>query len=102
MGFLSYVPILGPLIDKITDKIAPDKGKVLEGQNRINEAEVTGGPASILRLWRSFLGWVLSLTFAWEVIVRPIIVTYRPETLLPPSVLSEISRLLIGMLGLGI
>lgn len=101
MGFLSSIPILGDLIGKVADKIAPDKGKVIEGQNRINEAEVAGGPATRLRLWRSFLGWVLALVFAWEVVGRTIIVTYWPDVLLPPSMLKEVSHILLGMLGLG-
>lgn len=70
-------------------------------QSRINEAEVSGAPPSRLRLWRSFLGWALTLAFLWEVMVRPVILTYWPDTPLPPSVLKEITSLLLGMLGLG-
>lgn len=92
---------LSDILSKVADKIAPDKGKVIDGQNRINEMEVTGAPASRLRLWRSFLGWVLALVFAWEVVARPIVETYWPAAVLPPSTLSEVSRLLLGMLGLG-
>ncbi len=33
--------------------------------------------------------------------VRPVILTYWPDTPLPPSVLKEITSLLLGMLGLG-
>lgn len=97
MAIWSAIPILGGLLDKVL----PDRGKANEAQSRINEAEVGGAPASILRLWRSFLGWVLALAFAWEVIMRPVIVTYWPDALLPPSVLGEVSKLLLGMLGLG-
>lgn len=101
MSLFSGIPLLGDLIGKIADKIAPDKGKVIDGQSRINEAEVSGAPASRLRLWRGFLGWVLSLAFAWEVIGRTIISTYWPHVTLPPPMLKEISHLLLGMLGLG-
>lgn len=96
LGFIS------DMFGKIADKFAPDKQKVIDGQNRINEAEVAGGPASILRLWRGFLGWVLALMFAWEVIGRGVIMTYWPDVRLPPSVLKEISQILLGMLGLGL
>ena len=101
MSWVPGVTFLSEIIRTVADKIAPDKGKVIEGQNRINEAEVGGAPSSRLRLWRGFLGWVLALVFAWEVIGRTVISTYWPETVLPPSMLNEISHLLLGMLGLG-
>ena len=100
MAAWSAIPILGSLLDKLAGLI-PDRGKAAENQARINEQEVGGAPASRLRLWRSFLGWCLALSFVWEVMVRPIIVTYWPDVTLPPSGLAEISRLLFGMLGLG-
>ncbi|WP_308620855.1 3TM-type holin [uncultured Desulfovibrio sp.] len=87
--------------EKAMEKIFPDRAASREAQSRINEAEVAGAPASRLRLWRSFLGWALSVAFIWEVIARPVIVTYWPEVPLPDSVLKEVSSLLLGMLGLG-
>ena len=101
MAWLSGIPLIGGIITTIADKIAPDKGKVIEGQNRINETEVAGAPASHLRLWRGFLGWVLTLVFAWEVVVRPILATYYPHIPLPPTAIKEITHILLGMLGLG-
>ena len=101
MAVWSAIPVLGSLLDKLAGLI-PDRSKVAENQARINEQEVGGAPASRLRLWRSFLGWCLSLLFVWEVMMRPIIVTYWPGVTLPPSMLGEISRLLLGMLGLGL
>ncbi|MCD7984145.1 MAG: hypothetical protein LUG19_07830 [Desulfovibrio sp.] len=82
------------------DKVFPDRAASREAQARINEAEVSGAPASRLRLWRSFLGWVLSLGFAWE-LVRPVVLHYWPGADLPPSMAKEITTLLLGMLGLG-
>lgn len=87
--------------EKAMEKIFPDRAATREAQSRINEAEVAGAPPSRLRLWRSFLGWALSLAFVWEIIARPVIVAYWPEVRLPASVLKEISSLLLGMLGLG-
>lgn len=98
MNPLSFI---GDIFGKIADKFSPDKTKLIEGQQRINEMEISGAPVSRLRLWRSFLGWVLALTFAWEVIARPVIVTYWPDVELPPSVLADVSRLLLAQLGLG-
>lgn len=100
MAVWSALPVLGTLIDKLAGLI-PDRGRVADNQARVNEREVDGAPASRLRLWRSFLGWCLSLCFVWEVMARPVIATYWPDALLPPSVLGEVSRLLLGMLGLG-
>ena len=93
--------ITGGLGSKIVDRLLPDRAASREQQAKINEAEVAGGPASILRLWRSFLGWVLAIVFAWEVVARNVILTYWPDTKLPPSMIKEVTQLLLGMLGLG-
>lgn len=98
MSVLSAVLGLG---GKVVEKVWPDKAASREAQSSINAQEITGAPSSVLRLWRGFLGWVLAGVFAWEVVGRPTIMTYWPETVLPPSMLSEISSLLLGMLGLG-
>lgn len=85
---------------KALDKILPDRAASREQQARINEAEIAGAPQSRLRLWRSFLGWVLSVGFVWEM-VRPVVLHYWPTANLPPSMAKEITTLLLGMLGLG-
>lgn len=92
---------IGNFAKGILDKIVPDRGKNNESQSRTNDAEISGAPASRLRLWRSFLGWVLALVFAWEVVGRGIVVTYWPDVKLPPSALDEVTSILLGMLGLG-
>lgn len=79
--------------------------KRAEVQSRLNEREVEGAPASRLRLWRSFLGWVLALLFVWEVAGRLVLVPLlAPQwaAQLPPSTLDQIMSLLLGMLGLGL
>lgn len=86
--------------EKAVEKIFPDRAASREAQSRINEAEVSGAPASRLRLWRSFLGWILSLGFLWE-LLRPVVLHYWPGADLPPSMTKEITTLLLGMLGLG-
>lgn len=76
-----------------------------EAQIRLNEREIEGAPASSLRLWRAFLGWMLTLLFGWEVLGRLVIIPLlAPQWLpaLPPSTLDQIMRLLLGMLGLGL
>jgi len=100
MTILTGLPLIGGLLGRLFDRLLPDKSKVNEAQARINEAEVSGGPASLLRLWRGFVGWTLGLCLAWEIIVRPVVVTYWPEAKLPPSMLKEVLTLLLGMLGM--
>ena len=98
MGLIDSILGIG---GTVMDKVWPDRAASREQQSQINQAEVGGAPASRLRLWRSFLGWMLSLLFCWEVVGRTIIQTYWPDTKLPPSVLKEVLQLLLGMLGLG-
>ena len=99
--------LLGNLLGGITGavgKILPDRNRQNEAQSRINEAEVSGAPASRMRLWRSFLGWVLALLFCWEVVGRLVIVPLFFAGWggkLPPSALDQVMALLLGMLGLG-
>jgi hypothetical protein len=100
MSLLSSLSALGGLLGKILDRALPDKSAVNAAQSRINEAETAGAGPSMLRHWRGFLGWVLSLLFAWEVIGRAVILTYWPDSTLPPSMLRETLTLLLGMLGL--
>ena len=87
---------------KVADRLLPDRAKSREEQTRLNEAELAGAPASPLRLWRPFLGWVLALAFAWEVVARPVVVHYWPAADVPPSMLREVSHVLLGLLGLGL
>lgn len=89
-------------ISQTSDKAKEQQTELAKAQTQLTQAEIQGAPASFLRLWRSALGWVLVFCFVWEVIGRAIITTYFPEAWLPPSVLKEITSLLLGMLGLGI
>ena len=97
--------ILGSLMGigkKVIGNITGDMDKSQERQAKIDEAEISGAPTSGLRLWRSALGWALSVAFVWEVMIRPILTTYWPDITLPPSFIKEVTSLLLGMLGLGI
>ena len=98
MGILGSILGIG---EKVLEKISPDRAASRQQQADINQAEIQGAPVSRLRLWRSFLGWALSLAFVWEACIRPVVVHYVPDADLPPSMIKEISSLLLGMLGLG-
>ena len=87
-----------------TERVLSGRASQNEAQGRINSAEIEGAPQSRLRLWRSFLGWVLTLLFAWEVAGRLIVIPLllpELEQHLPPSALDQILTVLLGMLGLG-
>lgn len=58
---------------------------LLAAQIRLNERETENAPSSVLRLWRSFLGWVLALLFCWEVPVRLLLLP-----LLAPDLLDDL------------
>ena len=83
---------------------------LLAAQIRLNERETENAPSSVLRLWRSFLGWVLALLFCWEVLgssqdtstAALLLPLLAPDLLddLPPPALDQILGLLAGMLGL--
>lgn len=80
-----------------------ERQELLAAQIRLNEQETAQAPASRLRLWRSFLGWVLALLFCWEVPVRLLLLPLLApawQDKLPPPVLDQILGLLAGMLGL--
>lgn len=99
--------VLGKLLSGLAGaagKVLPNRERQHEAQAKINEAEVAGGPASLLRLWRSFLGWMLALLFGWEVVGRLIVIPLFFKDwgdTLPPSALDQVMALLMGMLGLG-
>ena len=82
-------------VGSIVGRSLPDRNRQNEGQSRINEAEVSGAPASRMRLWRSFLGWILG-----RMVIAPLFFAQWGQNL-PPSALDQIMALLLGMLGLG-
>ena len=101
MNILTSLPVLGNLAAKVLDKLTPDRAESRREQVALDRAELEGAPHSRLRLWRPFLGWVLALCFAWEAVLRPVLVTYWPGAVLPPPMLEAVQTLLLGMLGLG-
>jgi hypothetical protein len=98
---MSTLKALASVASRAVDRLFPDKTEARRQQVELNRAELAGAPPSRLRLWRSFLMWVLSLCFAWEVVARPILLTYWPDLRLPPSMLDEVETLLLGAMGLG-
>ena len=101
MSLLSTLTSLSGVAGKALDRLLPDRAESRRQQAELSREELVGAPVSRLRLWRSFLGWALSLCLFWEVALRPLILTYWPAAVLPPSMLEEVEGLLLGMLGLG-
>ena len=99
---LNPLSFISDIFGKIADTVAPDKGKILEAQSRINEQEAGAGGIPFLRSWRGGVGWILCLLLAWEVIGRPIMACYFPDVPIPPSQIEYVGRILFGMMGLGI
>ena len=50
---------------------------------------------------RKLLMYVFALGLAWELMVRPFIVTYWPAATLPPSMLKELMAAASAMFGMG-
>ena len=101
MSLLSSIPVIGSILSKLLDRALPDKQETRAAQVELNKQELSGASPSRLRLWRSFVGWILGIVLAWEIIVRPLVLTYFPNAKLPPSALGDIAPMLLSMLGLG-
>jgi Protein of unknown function (DUF3154). len=77
---------------------------VIQSQTDTNKAEA-GNTSVFVAGWRPFVGWVCGSAFAWSFVVGPL-VSYVARLLgatveLPALDLSQLSPVLMGMLGLG-
>ena len=96
MGWLASLLGIG---GKVLDKILPDRARFQEKNLEINaETERASGGGMTPR---KLMMYLLCLLFAWEVAARPVIVTYWPETLLPPSMIREVMLAISSMFGMG-
>lgn len=85
--------------EKVVEKIFPDRARLQERQLEINaETERASGGGFTPR--KAFM-YVLVLCFVWEVMVRPVVVTYWPQTVLPPSMLKDVMLAMSSLFGLG-
>jgi hypothetical protein len=77
---------------------------VIQSQTDTNKAEA-GNASVFVAGWRPFVGWVCGAAFAWTFVIGPM-VGYAAKLLgahvdLPALDLSQLSPVLMGMLGLG-
>jgi hypothetical protein len=77
---------------------------VIQSQTDTNKAEASNNSVFVAG-WRPFVGWVCGCAFAWAFVAGPL-VSYAARLLgatvaLPVLDLSQLSPVLMGMLGLG-
>jgi hypothetical protein len=77
---------------------------VAKGQMAINEAEAASNSVFVAG-WRPFVGWVCGAAFAYKFVVAPaaafILTAYGHAVVLPVLDFTEMSTVLLGMLGIG-
>jgi len=111
-------PIISPLIDRIPDpnERARAKEKVesdmlnaitslVQGQLEINKAEAQHGSIFVAG-WRPGIGWICGIALGWNFVIQPIIswaaFAYGADLEGMPTLdTSELTTILLGMLGLG-
>lgn len=95
---ISFIKSLFGVGERVLDKVLPDVKQSRSEQVGMNVEEARSGP----RLhWRMLLGYLLVLSFAYEVWLRPWMVWYDPSFDSMPRHSSEIITLLKHMLGVG-
>lgn len=97
MGWLTSLLGLG---SRALDRILPDRAKLQEKNLEINAETERASNGSLTP--RKLMMYLLCLLFAWEVAARPVIVTYWPETPLPPSMLKDVMLAVSALFGMGV
>ena len=105
--------VVAGIIDKVADRIDDftlDKAEKAHLVQEINKAQlevnkVEAGQSGLLVRWRPFLGWVLSIAFAYHFVLQPflifILASFGKQVELPTFDMGTLSTVLMGMLGLG-
>ena len=105
--------VVAGIINQVADKIDDftlDKAEKAELMQEINKAQlevnkVEAGQTGLLVRWRPFLGWVLSLAFAYHFVLQPFLVFALAANgivvELPQFDMDTMTTILLGMLGLG-
>lgn len=115
--------ILGDSVEKVIDRLVPDKNGRAEAKDELNRALVDAANAALLGQievnkveasnpsvfvsgWRPACGWICGGALGYNFILQPILVygllMYDPSLVAPPSAdLAQLMPVLLGMLGLG-
>jgi len=120
MMWATLIPILGPLIDKLVDRIpdpaARERAKLeaeatllqasieeMKGQVSINVEEAKN-PSVFVAGWRPAIGWSCALAFAFLYVIAPVVQwiaqMYGVVILLPKFDADSLMSLTFGMLGI--
>lgn len=124
MSFLSFLPV----IDKVLDRVLPDKGKRDEAKLKLLEMQQKGELAELDALvksdagqaavnleeakseslfksgWRPGFGWLGVAGLGYQVILHPMLVwiaTIEQIPVPPPLDIADLMTIVTGMLGLG-
>jgi hypothetical protein len=121
MSLSAFLPVLGPLVDKLLALIPdPDARARAEAEyqstllaavitekadNReINKAEARHQSLFVAG-WRPAIGWVCAFAVAYQYLIRPgwvwIAGVWFPGTAVPPGLDDMLWELMFGMLGIG-
>ena len=104
--------VVAGIINQVADKIDDftlDKAEKAELMQEINKAQlevnkVEAGQTGLLVRWRPFLGWVLSLAFAYHFVLQPFLVFALAANgivvELPQFDMGTMPTVLMGMLGM--
>ena len=104
--------VVAGIINQVADKIDDftlDKTEKAELMQEINKAQlevnkVEAGQTGLLVRWRPFLGWVLSLAFAYHFVLQPFLVFALAANgivvELPQFDMGTMTTVLMGMLGM--
>ena len=110
---MSKLNVVAGIIDKVADKIDDftlDKAEKAQLIQEINKAQlevnkVEAGQTGLLVRWRPFLGWVLSIAFAYHFVLQPFLIfllaMFGKQIQLPMFDMGTLTTVLMGMLGLG-
>lgn len=121
MSLVSFIPMLGPLIDKLVDRIpdpnerAREKARIetelLAAANaqqaqqvEINKIEAAN-PNLFVSGWRPFIGWCCGLGIFWAFLGQPVAVwvvtTFKFATSVPQVETGYLLEMVLAMLGIG-
>lgn len=121
MSLAAFIPILGPLIDKLVDRIPDPNERAREKlrieaellsaataqqaqQTEINKIEAASASVFVAG-WRPFIGWVCGCALAWLFVIEPIaawiVALMGIEATLPRIAAENLMELVLAMLGLG-
>lgn len=116
------ISAVSDVVGKVIDRVWPDPAQAaaaklqllqlqqtgelaqITGQMAINQAEATS--TDPLQHWRGGMGWVCVSGYAWNFVLRPLLIAGTAiaghPVVLPEMDITQLSTITLGMLGLGV